>query len=240
MFLRNKPVTASPLTLLQQIRLAWVCDRWWAHISRLLRSYVITVGVGKRKLWKYKLWGRKDSHHRTGTAGKSQGWPPRARTHQRKDGTELQHDAARAARSRMVPRAGREAVQTLTACGIPGGTAANCSQKLWNDLKRQLQYASSAAAFPRAGLASLAKSGHQPTLTPLLDSNLFMYSQHRLLRSFCTWLHGCILLQQRLCSCSSLELKERTGDLKLPSSQIRCKNFSQCAHLFGFAIKWWK
>lgn len=59
----------------------------------------------------------------------------------------------------------------------------DCSQLQPKALKRpetsQLQYASSAAAFPRAGLASLAKSGHRPRLMPLLDSNLFMYSQHR-------------------------------------------------------------
>jgi len=111
------------------------------------------------------LWGRKASCRHTGTAGNGQGWPPRARTHQRKDGAELQHDAARAAGNRKVPRAGREAVQTLTACGIPGGTAAGCGQSstcsapaLNRPETSQPCYAISAAAFLRAGLASLTDS----------------------------------------------------------------------------------
>lgn len=57
------------------------------------------------------------------------------------------------------------------------GQHSTCSAPALNPPQTsQPQYASSAAAFPRAGLASLAESGHRPTA---LDSNWFMRSQYR-------------------------------------------------------------
>lgn len=115
LFLRKQPVAASPLTPLQQIRLARVCDRWWAHASHPLWSCVIRTQAGKRKLWSASFEGRKNVTSTGSDCRHSQGWPPGQGHPGCKDGAELLHDAARTA-GRAVPRAGREAVQTF---GIP-------------------------------------------------------------------------------------------------------------------------
>lgn len=76
LFLRNQPVAASPLTLLQQIRLARVRDRWWAHASRPLWSCVIRTEAGKRKLWNTSFEGGKNATSTQGlTAGTAKAGP---------------------------------------------------------------------------------------------------------------------------------------------------------------------
>lgn len=105
-----------------------------------------------------------------------------------------------------------------------------CSEPSWNE-------PSSVCKLSGCLPAGWAKSSHQLMLTPLLDSNWFMHSQYRAAEVFLRLGARMYFVAAENYSQSGLEPKGCTGDLKLPSSQIHCKNFGLCTRLFGFAIK---
>lgn len=155
---RNKSVTACLLMLLRQIRLSAVSDRWWGSISRPLWSCVTRIRAAKRRLRKLQLWERLPV-----PLGEWSGlvscWED---TWAQGQGRVC---AAAMAGSPAAPRAGREAVQTLTACGIPEGPVACCSQTalalplLWISLRTsQPQYARSVVTCGRSGLPALMRA----------------------------------------------------------------------------------
>lgn len=144
LFLRNKSVTASPLTLPQQTRLAGACDRWRAHTSRLLRC---DRNQGRRKkghCGSTNCQGGKIPPWRRDCGGVRAGLPV-------KDKAELQHAAPRTGGSRMVPRATGRLPELQQPAGF-----------LWGQRPAQLWL----CLVPRARLPALP-SGHMPRVTLL-------------------------------------------------------------------------